>query len=149
MIDYSIYMRRAIELGKAAASCGEVPVGAVIIRNGEIIGEGYNRRESLMSALAHAEKEAIDAACKAIGSWRLYGCELIVTLEPCPMCSEAIINARLDKVIYGARDDKAGSVRSVISMFDLPYNHRPRVQGGVLEEECASLLSSFFEDLRK
>ncbi|MBQ2392466.1 MAG: nucleoside deaminase [Clostridia bacterium] len=149
MIDYSIYMRRAIELGKAAASCGEVPVGAVIIRNGEIIGEGYNRRESLMSALAHAEIEAIDAACKAIGSWRLNGCELIVTLEPCPMCSGAIINARLDKVIYGARDDKAGSVRSVISMFDLPYNHRPRVQGGVLEEECASLLSSFFEDLRK
>lgn len=142
-------MRRAIELGKAAASCGEVPVGAVIIRNGEIIGEGYNRRESLMSALAHAEIEAIDAACKAIGSWRLNGCELIVTLEPCPMCSGAIINARLDKVIYGARDDKAGSVRSVISMFDLPYNHRPRVQGGVLEEECASLLSSFFEDLRK
>ena len=149
MIDYSIYMRRAIELGKAAASCGEVPVGAVIIRNGEIIGEGYNRRESLMSALAHAEIEAIDAACKAIGSWRLNGCELIVTLEPCPMCSGAIINARLDKVIYGARDDKAGSGRSVISMFDLPYNHRPRVQGGVLEEECASLLSSFFEDLRK
>ena len=149
MIDYSIYMRRAIELGKAAASCGEVPVGAVIIRNGEIIGEGYNRRESLMSALAHAEIEAIDAASKAIGSWRLNGCELIVTLEPCPMCSGAIINARLDKVIYGARDDKAGSVRSVISMFDLPYNHRPRVQGGVLEKECASLLSSFFEDLRK
>lgn len=149
MIDYSIYMRRAIELGRIAAEHGEVPVGAVVIKDGKIIAEGYNKRESLLNSLAHAEIEAINVACKALCSWRLNGCELVVTLEPCPMCSGAIINSRLDKVIYGARDDKAGSVRSVISMFDLPYNHRPRVQGGVLEKECASLLSSFFEDLRK
>lgn len=128
---------------------GEVPVGAVIVRNGEIIAEGMNRRESEKNALSHAEIEAINNACRALGGWRLPGCELYVTLEPCPMCAGAIINSRIEKVYFGAYDKKAGSVRSLVRLFDLPYNHIPLVTGGIMEEECAGVLSDFFLGLRE
>ena len=143
-------MRRAIELAQQAAAMGEVPVGAVIVRrsSGEIIGEGYNRRETDRHALAHAELMAIDAACRKLGGWRLPDCALYVTLEPCPMCSGAIIQARIDEVYYGASDPKSGAVRSVQQMFALPYNYRPVAVEGLLQEECGALLSAFFRDLR-
>lgn len=141
-------MTRAIELAKEAAAEGEVPVGAVIAKNGEIIAEGRNRREKGKNALYHAETEAINNACKALGGWRLQGCVLYVTLEPCPMCAGAIINSRISKVIYGAYDLKAGSVGSVVDLFNLPYNHRPEVQSGFMENECKELLTDFFKKLR-
>lgn len=142
-------MTRAIELAKEAAAEGEVPVGAVIARNGEIIAEGRNRREKGKNALYHAETEAINNACKALGGWRLQGCTLYVTLEPCPMCAGAIINSRISKVVYGAYDLKAGSAGSVVDLFTLPYNHRPEAQSGFMENECKVLLTDFFARLRK
>lgn len=141
-------MTRAIELAKDAAAEGEVPVGAVISKNGEIIAEGRNRREKGKNALYHAETEAINNACKALGGWRLQDCVLYVTLEPCPMCAGAIINSRISKVVYGAYDLKAGSVGSVVDLFNLPYNHRPEVQSGFMENECKELLTDFFKKLR-
>ncbi len=141
-------MTRAIELAKEAEAEGEVPVGAVIAKNGEIISEGRNRRETEKTALGHAEIEAIHRACEKLGSWRLSGCALYVTLEPCPMCAGAIINARLDKVVYGAYDLKAGSVSSVTDLFNRNYNHRPEVQEGFMENDCKKLLTEFFEKLR-
>ena len=141
-------MTRAIELAKEAGAEGEVPVGAVIAKDGEIIAEGRNRREILKTALGHAEIEAIHRACEKLGSWRLSGCTLYVTLEPCPMCAGAIINARLDKVVYGAYDLKAGSVSSVTDLFNREYNHRPDVQEGFMENDCRMLLTEFFEKLR-
>ncbi len=141
-------MSVALELAKQAAELGEVPVGAVIVKDGKIISRGINRRETAGNSLAHAEIEAINGACNVLGGWRLDGCELYVTLEPCPMCAGAIINARIDRVIYGAADAKAGSVGSVFDMFELPYNHHPRVKSGALCEECSKLLSEFFEKLR-
>jgi len=143
------YMREALALANEAAAEGEVPVGAVVVRDGVIVGRGRNRREVGKNALAHAELEAIDHACRTLGGWRLFGCELYVTLEPCPMCAGAIINARIDRVYYGAADGKAGSCGSLVNLFDLPYNHRPETVGGVLEEECGDLLRAFFADLRK
>ena len=142
------FMREAMRLADLSAQEGEVPVGAVIVRDGEIIATGRNRREKGKNALYHAELEAIDAACKALGGWRLPRCELYVTLEPCPMCAGAIINSRIEKVYFGAYDPKAGSVASVTELFQLPYNHRPETEGGVLEEECAAQLSAFFKNLR-
>ena len=143
------YMQRALELAREAAAEGEVPVGAVVVKGDEIVGVGRNRRECGKHALAHAELEAIHNACRALGGWRLSGCDLYVTLEPCPMCAGAIINARIDRVFYGAKDPKAGSCGSLVSLFDLPYNHRPETVSGVMEEECSDLLSTFFADLRK
>ncbi len=143
------YMCEALVLADQAAAEGEVPVGAVVVRDGVIVGRGRNRREKDKNALAHAELEAIDDACRTLGGWRLFGCELYVTLEPCPMCAGAIINARIDRVYYGAADSKAGSCASVINLFDLPYNHRPETVGGILEEECGERLRRFFADLRK
>lgn len=148
MEQYESYMRQALELAKEAFDAGEVPVGAVVIYDGKVIGRGRNRRETDKNALAHAELEAIDQACRTRGGWRLFDCELIVTLEPCPMCAGAIINSRIKKVVYGARDPKAGSVQSVLSLFDYPYNHKPQVQGGVLQTECSQILTSFFKNLR-
>lgn len=142
------FMREALLLAKEAENDGEVPVGAVIVRGDEIIGRGRNRREISGNALAHAEIEAIDSACRAVGDWRLSGCELYVTLEPCPMCAGAIINARIERVIYGAFDDKAGSAGSLFDMFVLPYNHHPKSCSGVLREECSAILSDFFENVR-
>lgn len=142
-------MAEALRLAKAAAEEGEVPVGAVLARDGQIVGRGRNHRESLKNALSHAELEAIDDACKTLGGWRLFDCTMYVTLEPCPMCAGAIINARVKKVVFGAYDKKAGSVCSVQKMFDLPYNHKPEVVGGYMQEECAALLKQFFSDMRR
>ena len=145
------YMKRAVELAELAGSMGEIPVGAVVVKRetGEIVAEGYNRRESDKNALAHAELIAINEACKKLGGWRLIGCDLYVTLEPCPMCCGAIINSRVERVIYGADDMKAGSVFSLQQMFELPYNHKPEIIRGVMSEECSELLSSFFRRIRK
>lgn len=144
-----LFMREALRLAEEAAKEGEVPVGAVIVRNGEIVSEGRNRRETGKTALGHAELEAIGKACALLGGWRLWQCTLYVTLEPCPMCAGAIINARIPRVVYGARDPKAGSCGSVVDLFSLPYNHKPEVVSGVLEAECAALLTEFFRKLRE
>lgn len=150
MFDDFAMMREAIALAEEAAAAGEIPVGAVVVERetGKILGRGRNRREQDHSPTAHAEILAIEEAAKARGSWRLSGCNLYVTLEPCPMCSGAIINARIDRVIFGAYDAKAGAVCSVQEMFSLPYNHKPRVTGGLLEEPCTRILQEFFMNLR-
>ena len=144
----SYYMEQALLLAREAAREGEVPVGCVIVRGEEIVGRGRNRRETDKSALAHAELEAIAQANQALGGWRLWECTLYVTLEPCPMCAGAIINARIPRVVYGARDEKYGACRSVCALFDMAFNHHPVVEGGVLEEEAAGLLQDFFRQLR-
>ena len=143
-----IFMREALSLAHKAGDMGEVPVGAVIVKGDEIIAQGINRREIGKNALYHAELEAINNACSKLGGWRLWQCELYVTLEPCPMCTGAIINARIPRVIFGAYDKKAGSCGSVVNLFNLPYNHKPEVISGVLEEECAQVLKDFFKRLR-
>ena len=143
------YMTRALELAQKALETGDVPVGCVVAdRDGAIIGEGWNRWEANGDALAHAEVEAIRAACAHRGGWNLHGCSLYVTLEPCPMCAGAIVNARIDRVYYGAKDDKAGCCGSVLNLFMEDFNHHPRVYGGILKEPCAALLRRFFEALR-
>ena len=143
------YMTRALVLARKALETGDVPVGCVVAdRDGTIIGEGWNRREANGDALAHAEVEAIRAACAHRGGWNLHGCSLYVTLEPCPMCAGAIVNARIDRVYYGAKDEKAGCCGSVLNLFMEGFNHRPRVYGGILKEPCAALLREFFEGLR-
>ncbi len=141
-------MRLALEEAKRAAAAGEVPVGAVVVRGDEVIATGRNRREQDKNALAHAEIEAIDRACRALGGWRLWECELFVTLEPCPMCAGAIANARLRKVTFGAYDPKNGAAGSIFSLYDLPLTHRPLAEGGLLEAECAGLLTRFFKARR-
>lgn len=143
------FMDQAIELAKEAANEGEVPVGAVVVIDGRIVGRGRNRRETGKNALAHAEIEAINEACKTLGGWRLWQCDMYVTLEPCPMCTGAIINSRIKRLVYGASDSKAGSCGSVVNLFSLPYNHKPEVVSGLKQEECAALLSDFFKNLRK
>lgn len=143
------YMREAIQLAKHAYAMGEVPVGAVVVCGDRIVGKGYNRRETDKNALCHAEIMAIDEACRTLGGWRLWQCRLYVTLEPCPMCAGAIINARIPQVFFGAFDSKAGSCHSVINLFNLPYNHKPTAVGGIFAEECAALLSQFFKERRK
>ena len=147
-MDDLTYMDMALELAREAAAEGEVPVGCVIVRGGEVVGRGRNRRERDKSALAHAEIEAISEACKALGGWRLWECTLYVTLEPCAMCAGAIVNARIPRVVYGASDAKFGAVGSVCALFDMNFNHHPAVEKGILEEECAALLRQFFQDLR-
>ena len=142
-------MRLALLEAEKAFLDGEVPVGAVIVRDGEVVSTGRNRREKGKNALCHAEIEAIDGACRALSGWRLPRCEMYVTLEPCPMCAGAIINARLKSVCYGARDEKAGACGSVLNLFMEDFNHKPRLYGGVLREECAALLQEFFHTLRK
>ena len=142
------FMEEALALAREAADAGEVPVGCVIVRKGEIVGRGRNRREEGKSALAHAEIEAISQACANLGGWRLWECTLYVTLEPCPMCAGAIINARIPRVVYGASDKKCGAAGSVCSLFSMAFNHHPEVESGILEEECAALLTEFFQMLR-
>ncbi len=142
------FMEAALLLAKEAAADGEVPVGCVIVRNGEIVGRGRNRREVARNALAHAEVEAINDACRNLGGWRLWECTLYVTLEPCPMCGGAIVNARIPRVVFGASDAKAGVCGSVCNLFSMEFNHHPQVERGVLEEECAALLRDFFSELR-
>jgi tRNA(adenine34) deaminase len=143
------FMRRALALARESAAEGEVPVGAVVTLRGEIVGEGRNRRERGRNALRHAEIEAIGAACERLGGWRLWECRLYVTLEPCPMCAGAVINARIPRLVYGAKDPKAGCCGSVTDLFALPFNHRPEVAGGCLAEDCAALLREFFAGLRR
>ena len=142
------FMAEALKLAKEAFDAGEVPVGCVIVKDGQIVGRGRNRREGDKSALAHAEIEAIAEACRNLGGWRLWECTLYVTLEPCPMCAGAIVNARIPRVVYGASDRKCGAVRSVCSMFSMEFNHHPTVEYGILEAECAALLTEFFQKLR-
>lgn len=143
------FMLEAIKLAKIASSEGEVPVGAVIVKDGKIIAKGRNEREKKQNALSHAEIEAINNACNALGSWRLDGCEMYVTLEPCPMCAGAIINSRIKTLVFGAYDSKMGSIDSVVNLCDYPYNHKVEVYGGICEDECLSVLQEFFKDLRK
>lgn len=142
------YMRQALALAQEAAAAGEVPVGCVIVKDGAVIGRGRNRREEKHSALSHAETEAIADANAAIGFWRLDECALYVTLEPCPMCAGAILNARIDRVYYGARDDAMGACGGVMNLFMEDFPHRVALVGGILEEECRRTLSDFFRTLR-
>lgn len=143
------FMLRALELAREAAVAGEVPVGAVVTRDGRILGEGRNRREAGRTALAHAELEAIHQACQTLGTWRLTGCDLYVTLEPCPMCTGAIINAHIGRVVYGADDERAGCCGTAMDLFTLPYSHRPDIYRGFYEGEAKALLQAFFQKLRK
>lgn len=143
------YMRRALQLAEHAGSLGEVPVGAVVVFENQIISEGYNLREKRPSALAHAEIEALSQATEKLGRWRLTGCTLYVTLEPCVMCAGALVQARVDRVVYGAQDPKAGAVESLYQVLsDSRLNHRPAVTGGVLAQECGEILSEFFRERR-
>ena len=148
MTDFEL-MGAALDEARKAAALGEVPVGAVVAKDGEIVAAAHNTRETEKNALHHAELLAIDAACKKLGGWRLWQCDLYVTLEPCPMCTGAIINARIRRLCYGAKDPKAGSCGSIVNLFELPYNHKPQVISGVLEEACAERLSGFFRSLRE
>ena len=142
------FMREALALAREAAEDGEVPVGCVIVRNGEIISRGRNRREAGKNALAHAEIEAIDGACRALGGWRLCGCTLYVTLEPCPMCAGAIVNARVPRVVYGAKDARAGAMGSLLNVNAYPLNHKADTKPGILGGECAAVLREFFKKRR-
>ena len=147
-MDDIFYMQQALALAREAFDEGEVPVGCVIVRGDEIVGRGRNRREGDKNALAHAEIEAINDACRHLGGWRLWDCSLYVTLESCPMCAGAIINARLRRVVYGAADAKAGSCGSVCNLFSMDYNHHPTVETGICEAEASELLTAFFQNLR-
>ena len=142
------YMLEALSLAKEAAAEGEVPVGCVIVCKGQIVGRGRNRRETGKTALGHAEIQAIEEACKTLGGWRLWECTLYVTLEPCPMCAGAIVNARIPRVVFGASDAKYGACGSVCDLFAMDFNHHPRVERGVLEAEAAALMQDFFKNLR-
>ena len=143
------YMKEALALAREAAEAGEVPVGCVIVRDGEIVGRGRNRREEKQAASSHAEMEAIAQANETLGSWRLEDCELYVTLEPCPMCAGAILNARVKRVWYGARDEAMGACGGVMNLFMEDFPNRPALVGGILAEECREVLASFFAELRQ
>ena len=143
------FMEMALELAKEAKADGEVPVGCVIVCDGKVVGKGRNRRETGKTALGHAEIEAIADACKNLGGWRLWQCTLYVTLEPCPMCAGAIINARIPRVVFGASDEKCGACGSVCDLFSMNFTHRPAVEKGLMEEESGALLSEFFKELRQ
>lgn len=142
------YMREAVRQAKKAAALKEVPIGCVIVHDEAIIARGYNRRTIDKNVLAHAEIIAIRKACRKIGDWRLEGCTMYVTLEPCPMCAGAIINSRIRRVVYGAADTKAGCCGSVTDLFAMPFNHHPVVEQGLRAEEAQELLQAFFKDLR-
>lgn len=144
----SDFMRAALNEAQKAYELGEVPIGAVIVKDGEIISKAYNRRETGKNALLHAETEAIFKACEKLGGWRLWECELYVTLEPCPMCAGAIVNARIPKVYFGAYDEKNGACGSSLNLFEMKNNFRPEYTGGILEEECSGLIKNFFTELR-
>ena len=149
MMNDEIFMKKALDEAKLALEKGEVPIGAVIVKDGQIVATAHNLRETDRSATAHAELLAIEKACKALGGWRLTGCELYVTLEPCPMCAGAIINSRIDRVVFGSKDEKAGACGSVMNLFAADFNPRPKLTVGVLEEECSAILKSFFASLRE
>lgn len=143
------YMSMALELAQEAYEAGEVPVGCVIVRDGEVIGRGRNMREEKGNALLHAEVAAIDMACRAAGTWRLGGCDLYVTLEPCPMCAGAILNARIGRVYYGASDVNMGACGGVMNIFEEAFGYKPKMYKGILGQECAGILSRFFKGLRQ
>ena len=143
------FMKEALTLAREAFDEGEVPVGCVIVRGEEIVGRGRNRRERSKNALAHAEIEAINDACRNLGGWRLWECTLYVTLEPCPMCAGAIVNARIPRVYYGARDESFGACGGVLNLFMEDFPHRPALVGGILAEDCRAVLAEFFASLRK
>ena len=147
-MNHEYFMAEALRLAREAIGDGDVPVGCVIVKDGEIIGRGRNRREADRDATAHAEVEAIREACARLGSWRLSDCTLYVTLEPCPMCAGAIINARIKEVRYGAREEKSGCCGSVLNLFEERFNHHPRIYQGPLERECEEVLQAFFQSLR-
>ena len=147
-MDHEVYMQQALALAREAAAAGEVPVGCVIVHRGEVIGRGRNRREEKQAVSSHAEMEAMAQANAALGSWRLDECELYVTLEPCPMCAGAIINARIPRVYYGARDREMGACGGVLNLFMERFPHHPALVGGIMAEECAQVLSEFFRALR-
>lgn len=149
MTPHESLMRLALEEAGAAFREGEVPVGAVVAKDGRPVARAHNLREQTGDPTAHAELLAIREAARVLGARRLTGCTLYVTLEPCPMCAGAVINARIPRLVYGARDPKAGSCESVVDLFSLPYNHRPQVEAGILEEECSGILKSFFSCLRE
>lgn len=147
--NHEYYMRAALGRARTAAKYGEIPVGAVIVCDGKIISGGRNSRETDKCSLCHAEISAIRSACKKLGGWRLFKCDMYVTLEPCPMCAGAIINSRIKNVYIGAKDPKAGSFGSVINFNELPYNHKPVLHYGVCEEQCSEVLKQFFRELRQ
>ena len=147
-MDHEYFMAEALRLAREAVADGDVPVGCVIVRDGEIVGRGRNRREANADATAHAEVEAIREACARLRSWRLQDCALYVTLEPCPMCAGAIVNARIREVRYGAKEEKSGCCGSVLNLFEERFNHRPRIYQGPLERECEAVLQEFFQNLR-
>ena len=147
-MDKTDYMREALKLAQEAFDDGEVPVGAVIVKDGDIIAVGRNRREKAKNALLHAEIDAINNACTALGGWRLWNCEIYVTLEPCPMCAGAILNAHIPQVYFGAYDFKNGSCGTITNLFEMPYNFKPAYEGGILQEACADILKRFFKKLR-
>jgi len=149
MLTDEFFMREAIKLAELARDIDEVPVGALVVRDGEIISRAYNTRESSRCATHHAEILAIEAACRALGGWRLPGVTLYVTMEPCAMCAGAIINARIPRVVYGTRDIRFGAFGSLVDLAKIPLNHTPEVVGGVLEEETRELLSSYFKEKRR
>lgn len=142
------FMEKALEEAKKSELEEEVPIGAVVVFENQIISTGRNKRETTNNALHHAEIEAIYKACKKLNRWRLIGCSIYVTLEPCPMCAGAIINSRIEKVVYGTSDPKAGSCGTIVNLFDLPYNHKPIVVKDILKTECSSILTEFFKKLR-
>ncbi len=150
MNDYERFMKEAIKQAQKAKQIDEVPIGCVIVKEGKIIARGYNKREVLQQSIAHAEIIAIQKACKKLRTWRLEGCELYVTLEPCPMCAGAILQSRIEKVIYGASDPKGGSIDSCMRMYDTKgYNHYPLSISGICAEECSQMLKDFFKEKRK
>ena len=142
------YMKEALALAREAREAGEVPVGCVVVWDGQVVGRGRNRREEGRNALCHAEIEAINDACRTLGGWRLWKCTLYVTLEPCPMCAGAIIQARIPRVVFGARDEKFGACGSVCDLFGMKFNHRPAMEEGLMAEEAKELMREFFQDLR-
>ncbi|MEG1779288.1 MAG: tRNA adenosine(34) deaminase TadA [Oscillospiraceae bacterium] len=142
------FMQLALQEAQKAYTLGEVPVGAILVKDNHVISSGYNLRESKHNSLAHAELVAISDGCKALDSWRLDGCTIYVTLEPCPMCTGAIINSRISRIVYGTPDDKAGCCGSVANLLAMDFNHRPVLTGGILKEACADILQSFFQALR-
>jgi len=144
-----LFMREALKEADKAYAIDEVPVGCVIVKDDAVIARGYNRRETTGHVFNHAEMMAIDEACRKLGTWRLEGCTLYVTVEPCVMCAGTMVQARLDRLVYGAREPKSGAHKSVVDLFDHPYNHKVDVEEGVLADESASILKRFFKDLRK
>lgn len=149
MEDHIYFMKRALENAQKSYSIKEVPVGAVVVCDGEVVAEGYNTRETSKNALCHAEIIAINNACQKLGGWRLHKCDIYVTMEPCPMCAGAIINSRIKRVIFGAEDKKAGCFGSATDFNSINFNHKPQIISGILKNECSQILTDFFKDIRK